>query len=193
MSKRTPDMEGFGAAPHERPVPRISIHAFCEFPDTGAALQRAGADRRLSKAHLTVQLGGIAAAVDFYHGQVTPNLLIVETRLAGPAALDELDRLAEVCDPRTKAIVIGRTKDVEIYRELMRRGASEYLVAPLAPLQLIEVISGLYLDPTAKPVGRVVAFMGARGGAGSSSIAHNVGWCIAQEPNIKTTNVDLQL
>ena len=42
-------MENFGAAPHERPVPRISIHAFCEFPDTGAALQRASADRRLSK------------------------------------------------------------------------------------------------------------------------------------------------
>src|ERR1041385_203355 len=71
MSKRPADSEGFGAAPHERPVPRISIHAFCEFPDTGAALQRAGADRRLSKAHLTVQLGGIAAAVEYYRGQVT--------------------------------------------------------------------------------------------------------------------------
>src|ERR1700758_4105831 len=88
--------EPFGAAPHERPVPRISIHAFCEFPDTGAALQRAAADRRLSKAHLTVQLGGIAAAIEHYNGQVTPNLLIVETRLNGQAALDELDRLADV-------------------------------------------------------------------------------------------------
>src|SRR6476646_6131732 len=107
--------EAFGAAPHERPVPRISIHAFCEFPDTGAALQRAGADRRLSKAHLTVQLGGIAAAVDYYRGQVTPNLLVVETRLQGDAALAELDRLAEVCDAATKVIVVGRTNDVELY------------------------------------------------------------------------------
>ena len=53
MSK-PPQVESFGAAPHERPVPRISIHAFCEFPDTGAALQRAAGDRRLSKAHLQV-------------------------------------------------------------------------------------------------------------------------------------------
>ena len=153
MTKRSrlPE-ETFGAAPHERPVPRISIHAFCEFPDTGAALQRAGADRRLSKAHLTVQLGGIDCGGGIhYHGQVTPNLLIVETRLHGQAALDELDRLAEVCDPATKVVVVGRTNDVELYRELMRRGASEYLVAPLSPLQLIEVISGLYLDPGAKP------------------------------------------
>jgi pilus assembly protein CpaE len=193
MAKDELNPENFGASPQERPVPRISIHAFCEFPDTGAALQRAGADRRLSKAHLTVQLGGIAAAVEFYHGQVTPNLLIVETRLSGQAALDELDRLAEVCDPATKVIVVGRTNDVELYRELMRRGASEYLVAPLSPLQLIEVISGLYLDPSAKPVGRVIAFIGARGGAGSSSIAHNVGWCIAEELNINTTIVDFDL
>src|SRR4029077_3933938 len=98
MSK-PPQVETFGAAPHERPVPRISIHAFCEFPDTGAALQRAGADRRLSKAHLNVQLGGLQAAVEHYTGQVTPNLLIVETRLQGQTALEELDRLSGVCHP----------------------------------------------------------------------------------------------
>ena len=190
---QAPAPEAFGAKPHERPVPRISIHAFVEFPDTGAALQRAAADRRLSKAHLNVQLGGIGAAVDHYHGVVTPNLLIVETRLNGSAALDELDRLAHVCDPATKVIVVGRTNDVELYRELMRRGASEYLVAPLSPLHLIEVISGLYLEPGASPIGRVVSFIGARGGAGSSSIAHNVGWCVAEELHINTTIVDFDL
>ena len=183
----------FGAAPHERPVPRISIHAFCEFPDTGAALQRAGADRRLSKAHLQVQLGGIAAAVEHYAGQVTPNLLIVETRLTGEEALGELDSLAEVCDPATKVIVVGRVNDVGLYRELMRRGASEYLVAPLAPLQLIEVIAGLYSDRDSAPIGKVIAFMSARGGAGSSTLSHNVAWCIAEEMNIETTIIDFDL
>ncbi len=192
MSKQ--DMtEGFGAAPHERPVPRISIHAFCEFPDTGTALQRAAADRRLSKAHLQVQLGGIAAAIEHYNGQVTPNLLIVETRLTGNDALGELDALAEVCDPATKVIVVGRVNDVGLYRELMRRGASEYLVAPLQPLQLIEVISGLYTDREAAPIGRVIAFVGARGGSGSSTLSHNVGWCIAEEQHIDTTIIDLDL
>jgi pilus assembly protein CpaE len=82
---------------------------------------------------------------------------------------------------------------VELYRELMRRGASEYLVAPLNPLHLIEVISGLYLEPGASPIGRVVSFVGARGGAGSSSLAHNVGWCIAEELHINTTIVDFDL
>src|ERR1700744_3805015 len=188
-----PETEAFGAKPHERPVPRISIHAFVEFPDTGAALQRAGTDRRLSKAHLTVQLGGIGAAVDHYHGSVTPNLLIVETRLNGQAALDELDKLAHVCDASTKVIVVGRVNDVELYRELMRRGASEYLVAPLSPMHLIEVISGLYLESGAAPIGRVVTFVGARGGVGSSTLSHNVGWCVAHELQINTTIVDFDL
>ncbi|HWA04200.1 MAG TPA: pilus assembly protein CpaE [Rhizomicrobium sp.] len=190
---QAPEPEAFGAKPHERPVPRISIHAFVEFPDTGAALQRAGADRRLSKTHLNVQLGGVNAAVEHYDGVVTPNLLIVETRLNGQAALDELDRLAQVCDPSTKVIVVGRVNDVELYRELMRRGASEYLVAPLNPMHLIEVISGLYLDPGANPIGRTITFVGTRGGAGSSSLSHNVGFCIAEELHINTTIVDLDL
>lgn len=185
--------EPFGAAPHERPVPRISIHAFCEFPDTGTALERAAADRRLAKANVTVQMGGLPAAVEFHTSNATPNLLIIETRLQGKAALDEVDRLAQVCDPSTKVVVIGRVNDVELYRELMKRGVSEYLVAPVNPLHLIEVISGLYLNPDAPPVGRVITFVGARGGTGSSTVAHNIGWCIAERLKINTTIVDLDL
>jgi pilus assembly protein CpaE len=185
--------EPFGAAPHERPVPRVSISAFCEFPDTGAALQRASADRRLAKAHVDVQLGGLQAALDHFSGQVTPNLLIIETKLQGKAAVEDIDRLAAVCDPATKVIVVGRVNDVELYRELIRRGVSEYLVAPLNPLDLLETISGLYVDRETQPIGRVVAFVSARGGAGSSTIAHNVGWCIAEQLKIHTTIIDFDL
>ena len=56
----------FGAAVQDRPVPRISIHAFCESPDTGAVIQRAGQDRRLAKAHLTVHMGGVFGAVEYF-------------------------------------------------------------------------------------------------------------------------------
>jgi pilus assembly protein CpaE len=196
MAKAEQDMaqgEDFGAQPHERPVPRISIHAFCEFPDTGAALQRAAADRRLSKAHVTVELGGLQGALDHYAGQATPNLLIIETRLQGRTAVEEIERLAEVVDAATKVVIVGRVNDVELYRELMRRGVSEYLVAPLNPLHLIEVISGLYLNPEAAPIGRVVSVLGCRGGVGSSTLAHNVGWCIAEKFQINTAIVDLDL
>src|SRR5215471_11450301 len=93
-----PAEESFGAAANERPVPRIAIQCFSEFPDTIATFQRAAADRRLSKAHVGVQPGGIDAAVKHFSDHPTPNLLIVETRGQGAAVLAELEQLANVCD-----------------------------------------------------------------------------------------------
>src|SRR5258708_7082584 len=188
-----PSGELFGAAPHERPVPRISIEAFCEFPDTDAALQHAATDRRLSKAHLGIHAGGVKEAVAYFKQNQTPNLLIVETKGQGDAVLQELEQLAVVCDESTKVIVIGRSNDVHLYRELVRRGVSEYLVGPLGPLQLIETISGLYVNPNAPPIGRVVVVAGARGGVGASTIAHNIAWYIAEGLKINTAIVDFDL
>ncbi len=132
---------GFGAASYERPVPRISIDAFCEFPDTLSELEHAAADRRLSKAHVNVQSGGVVGAVKFFADHPTPNLIIVETRGQGEEVIAELEQLATVCDETTKVVVVGRVNDVQLYRELMRRGVSEYLVAPLNTLQIIETIA----------------------------------------------------
>ena len=182
-----------GVAPHERPVPRIAIHLFHEYPDTAATATRASTDRRLSKAHVLVQEGGIGAAIAYYKEQSNPNLLIVETSSRGAEVLAELERLAELCDEDTKVVVVGRVNDVHLYRELIRRGVSEYLVAPLNPVQLIETISGLYVNPDAPPIGRVVAFASARGGTGSSTIAHNVGWYIAESLRVDTAILDLDL
>jgi pilus assembly protein CpaE len=188
-----PTEKGFGVASYERPVPRISIEAFSEFPDTAEVLERAAADRRLSKSHFGVQTGGIPGAVQYFSTHTTPNLLIVETSEQGNAVLSGLEQLANVCDENTKVIVVGRANDVHLYRELIRRGISEYLVAPLNPLQLIETISGLYSNPKASPVGRVIAFAGARGGAGASTLAHNVAWYVAENMRIETVIVDFDL
>ena len=134
------------------------------------------------KRNLNVQLGGIAAAVDLYDGQVTPNLLIVETRLQGEAALEELDRLAEVCDPATKVVVIGRVNDVRALSRIdaPRRGGISGGAAQSAASHRSDFRVFISIRDAA-PIGRVVAFIGARGGAGSSTLAHNVGWCIAEE------------
>jgi len=195
MSKTsgTDRQEAFGAAVQDRPVPRISIHAFCESPDTGAVIQRAGQDRRLAKAHLTVHMGGVFGAVEYFSDSSTPNVIMVETRESGPSILKELEKLAHVCDPGTKVIVIGGTNDIVLYREMIRQGVNEYLVAPLNPLQVIEAIATLYHSPAAAPIGKVFAFVGARGGTGSSTVAHNTAWAIAEDLHISTTIADLDV
>jgi pilus assembly protein CpaE len=184
---------GAQAALGEVNVPRIGIHVFGERPDTIAAAEVAAKDRRLSRASTVVRMGGLETALEVYGSESTPALVIVESRLPGPQLLTDLDRLAECCDTGTKVVVIGVANDISLYRELMRRGVSEYLVAPIQPLQLISAIGGLYNDPSAPFIGRSIAFVGARGGVGSSTVAHNTAYAVAEKMSAETVIVDFDL
>jgi pilus assembly protein CpaE len=166
-------------APRARPIPRVNIQAFCEDQETAVVIQKAADDRRLAKAHVTVQMGGVQAAVAFYKNAPTPNVIMIESLLDRAQLLADLDRLAEVCDPGTKVVVIGHINDVLLYRELVRRGVSEYVVAPIRVSQIIEAISTIYTDPQTGPVGQIIAFVGAKGGSGSSTVCHNTAFAIA--------------
>jgi len=174
-------------------VPRINIDAFCSNPAITEAMRVAASDRRLARAHIDIKLGGPQAAAALYGDAPTPNVLIVEIEGGRDSVLAELAHLADACDPSTKVIVIGHVNDVVLYRELIRIGVSEYLVAPPGPLHIIEAIGALYVDPKAGQIGRILAFVGAKGGAGSSTIAHNVGWQFARKLMIDTVIVDLDL
>lgn len=174
-------------------VPRIELHAFCDNQQTGQLLQTAAADRRMSRAHVSIQLGGITAACQYFQGQPTPNVLVVETHANREQVMADLARLSEVCQADTKVVVLGHVNDVLLYRELIKAGVSEYLVAPISPVSFIDSIAHLYHDPKAAPLGRIVSFVGAKGGVGSSTIAHNVAWATSQKRNIDTIITDLDL
>jgi pilus assembly protein CpaE len=174
-------------------IPRVNIQAFCEDEHSARVMQAAAADRRMSKAHMDVQLGGIDAAVQVYAGSQTPTVLIVETKENREGVLAGLGRLAQVCDSGTRVIVIGHVNDVVLYRELVSQGISEYLVGPVHQLQMIEAISNLFKQEKSTPIGRVVAFVGAKGGVGSSTLAHNIGWMVSRTFAIDTVITDLDL
>lgn len=179
--------------PRARPIPRVNIQAFCEDQTTAAIVHKASEDRRLSKAHITVQMGGVGAAIAYYRNASTPNLIVIESLLGRAEMLDDLERLAEVCDSGTKVIAIGHLNDVLLYRELIRRGVSEYVVAPMTVAQMIESIGSIYSDPAAGPVGQTIAFVGTKGGAGSSTICHNTAFAIANivESDVVIADMDL--
>lgn len=188
-----PSMDAGVADGDLRPIPRIAIQAFCETPEIASAIEEAGADRRMSRTHLKVLMGGMPAAVEFYGSAPTPNLVIVESRGKAEEVLAHLDGLAEVCDPGTKVLVIGHLNDVVLYRELMRRGVSEYVVAPLGMFDVLATIGELYHNPEAAPLGRTIAFIGAKGGCGSSTVAHNVAWSIGKGFSSDVVVADLDL
>jgi pilus assembly protein CpaE len=176
-----------------RPIPRVSIQAFCEMSATAEVVQVAAEDRRLAKAHVSVHMGGAPAAVAHYRESPTPNLIVIESVMSRAEMLAELDQLAESCDAGTKVIIIGHVNDVVLYRELLKRGVSEYLIAPITPIQLMESLSNLYNSPDAAPVGQVFAFVGAKGGVGSSTICHNAAWSLSEllKTNVVIADLDL--
>src|SRR5712671_2149663 len=177
---------------HIAPAPRVSVQAFCETTETAAAVQSAAEDRRLAKAHLRVEMGGMAAAIEAYHTSPTPNVIILETEGRGDI-LGGLDHLATVCDSGTRVVVIGDVNDVTLYRELVRRGVSDYVIGPVDALDVVRSICGLYSALEAKAIGRIVAIVGAKGGVGASTVAHNVAWAIARDVGLDPVVADLDL
>ena len=132
-----------------RPVPRVSIQAFCVSDGVAKPIERMAADRRMAKTHMRVHMGGVDTALEFYQTAPTPNLILLESAAEPRGLIEQLESLASVCDPNTKVVVIGHYNDVTLYRELVRAGVSEYMVAPISVADTIAVISGIFIDPEA--------------------------------------------
>ncbi|KEQ03517.1 MULTISPECIES: AAA family ATPase [Pseudorhizobium] len=176
-----------------RPLPRISIHAFCESDAMLRTMERMSRDRRMAKVNMRVTNGGTEAAANMFAGSPTPNLVVLETSAEPGNLLNELAPLAEVCDPSTRVIIVGRYNDIGLYRELIRNGISEYLVGPVQMTEILASISAIFVDPEAEPLGKSIAFVGAKGGVGSSTIAHNCAFGISNLFATETILADLDL
>ena len=174
-------------------LPAISIKLFYEREETRELIQLCAADRRMGRATVQYMPGGIAAAVADLRANTTLNLLMVESSAQASQVLHEIDALAEHCDDHVKVLVVGAVNDITLYRQLVARGVSEYLVPPLQPLQIIRSISNLFADPDAPFLGKQISVVGAKGGVGASTIAHNLAWALAENTHVNTTLVDLDL
>ena len=156
-------------------------------------MEKSSHDRRMSKVNLRINAGGIMAAANMFSSTPTPNLIILETGSTHAELLVELAPLAQVCDPSTKVVIIGKYNDISLYRELIRNGISEYLVAPVSLSDILSAISAIFVDPEADPIGRSIAFIGAKGGIGSSTIAHNAAWAVSNLFSTEVILADLDL
>jgi hypothetical protein len=84
------------------PVPRISLQAFCESPETARIIQAAATDRRMERAHVSVHLGGALAAIEAYRDAPTPNVIVLDSAAGRGELISHIDALAEFCDSGTK-------------------------------------------------------------------------------------------
>ncbi|MBU2328546.1 MAG: CtpF protein, partial [Alphaproteobacteria bacterium] len=85
-----------------RPLPRISIHAFCISDAVHRTMEQCAADRRMARVSMHITHGNVAAAANMFSSTPTPNLIILETDAGPRDLLTELAPLAEVCDPSSR-------------------------------------------------------------------------------------------
>lgn len=159
--------------------------------DTRAAIEAAFRDRRLVKARPHFFGGGIDAASHRYDSDPSPDLIVIETDRDPDAIFAALDGLARVCRRETHLVLIGAHNDIGLYRALTRQGVGEYLTLPIRAEQVLDAVLTLAADPEAPRLGRLVACIGASGGAGSTTIANNLAWSLAQRGDGEAILVDL--
>ena len=172
---------------------RISIAAFCINNETVKVVEALQKQRQYSRCQIINLEGSIGVARNFLAENETPSLLIIETDLYGDLLFEELESLASVFDPNSRLMLIGQENDIKLYRQLLEIGISDYICSPITEEQLKNSINELYADPEAIDLGRVIACVGARGGAGSSTVAANLAYSLGQQYLNEVILVDLDL
>jgi pilus assembly protein CpaE len=171
---------------------RMNAHCFVRTEETRTRVERAFADHRLGKAVPSFVVGGFAEAIARYAVEISPPLIVIEAGDGDdPVAL--ADALAPVCDAGTNLILLGATNDIDVYRALVRHGVAEYLVTPFDPARFAAAVLDLFADPAKGVAGQTIAFIGTKGGCGSSVIAHNAAFALTRIADCDATVLDLDM
>jgi pilus assembly protein CpaE len=178
-----------------KPLPgRVRVMAFVLDRQSEAAVNTCLSN--LSVSNITVSRGGIAQAVKYVGVERSPETIIVDVSGAEmPAA--QVHDLAELCEPGVTVVAIGDRNDIALYRDLKQAGVSEYIVKPVTTQLLARVLSSTHRNPEGRPInrklGKVVAAVGARGGVGTTTLAINLAWYLANRQNRRVLLLDLDL
>jgi pilus assembly protein CpaE len=147
-----------------------------------------------------VNKGGLRNAVQSLSVSASPQILFVDLAESGDP-LNDINALAEVCEPGTVVIAAGQVNDVRLYRDLVASGIQDYLLKPLHPDALREAFGHAQVMLNAPKIAEAVvdrphsaiAVIGTRGGVGASTIATSLAWLLAEREKRSTALLDLDV
>lgn len=147
-----------------------------------------------------INRGGLRNAVQTLSVSASPQILFVDLSESGDP-LNDINALAEVCEPGTVVIAAGQVNDVRLYRDLVASGIQDYLLKPCGPDQLREAFANAQaifnaprnVDQSAERPHMMTAVIGARGGAGASTIATSIAWLMGDKAGRSTALLDLDV
>lgn len=182
-------------APDIRPGSGVSLAAFVSDDDTAAKL------KNISNFHwpgATINRGTCHDAGAYLKSASSPDLLVVDLG-ESENPFDDLQPLAELCDPSTQVIAMGVVNDLALYKQFINAGVADYLVKPLSEEDLETALLAATFSETPGPetgseaTGKIIVTVGSRGGVGASTIALNGAWLLAEEMGHRVALVDLDL
>lgn len=144
--------------------------------------------------------GGLRNAIQSLSVSASPNILMVDLSESGDP-LNDINALAEVCEPGTVVIAIGQVNDVRLYRDLVASGIHDYLLKPLAASVLRDSLNAAQAvfsapkasDPEVAKRHISSAIIGTRGGVGASTLATSLAWLFATNKAKPTALLDLDI
>ncbi len=144
--------------------------------------------------------GGLRNAIQSLSVSASPAILLVDLSESGDP-LNDINALAEVCEPGTVVIAIGQVNDVRLYRDLLASGIHDYLLKPLSAQAVHDSLNqalAVFTAPKAGDDGVVkrhisTAVVGTRGGVGASTLATSLAWLFSAEHNSPTALLDLDV
>lgn len=160
---------------------------------TREAVSRAVA--QLGWSNAKVRAGGLEAARGSIDITAPPSLVLVDLSDADDP-VEGMHELAQLCGPQTHLLAIGSINDVSLYRQLVALGVADYLVKPVSSELLCEAFASAirsYASPGEARSTQLFAFVGARGGVGTTTLAVATAWLLAHEFKLRTALIDLDL
>ena len=144
--------------------------------------------------------GGLRNAVQSLSISASPNILMVDLSESGDP-LNDINGLAEVCEPGTVVIAVGQVNDVRLYRDLVASGIHDYLLKPLSPGQVRDALANAQAvfaapkshDASAAKRHVSTAVIGTRGGVGASTLATSLAWLFSADEKLATALLDLDI
>lgn len=170
------------------------VQVFVQDNESAATIRQSLAS--LGIAHGQFVTGDVTTATAALARQPSPRLLIVDVSgVENP--LDNVDELAEVCEPNTGVIVIGNRNDIVLYRDLKHAGVIEYFFKPLVGNLVTRVcntvLTGAVEAQTVSRTGKIVFVLGVHGGVGATTMAVNTAWYLAEARQRWVMLLDLDL
>jgi pilus assembly protein CpaE len=147
-----------------------------------------------------INKGGLRNAVQTLSVSASPNILFVDLSESGDP-LNDINALAEVCEPGTVVIAAGQVNDVRLYRDLVASGIQDYLLKPFSPDQLRDSFlhaqavfnAPKHVESSIERPHVMTAVIGARGGAGASTLATSIAWLMGERSQRSTALLDLDV